>query len=429
MNETLPSSSHAKDINPPKFFYGYIIVLCSFFIMLLTFGINYSFGVFFKPLVAEFGWSRGGISGAYSLNSIIAGFLGIFAGRLADRFGPKIVGITVGCALGCGFILLSMTRDLWYFYTIYCLILSIGIGAPWPCLIPTIARWFRARRGLMIGTVASGIGCGTFVVPPLAVRLISLYNWRVAYIVIGVITIILGVFVSQFLKKDPSMVGQKPYGFDDSDKKKSTQENEGTSFGEAVPTASFALFSIVYFCYGYCLHTIMVHIIPHATDVGIPRAQAAAILALIGGTSIVSRVLVAAASDRVGVKPALTVVFCVLLFSFLWIQIADTMWMLILFGIFFGISYGGAMSLQALGLAEVFGLKAMGTILGAITFMYTIGAAVGPMITGYIFDVTGRYSIAFWLATCLAILCLVFTWRLHFPSSHKAKGLNILQRQ
>ena len=110
------------------FFYGYVIVFASFIILVLSFGINYSFGIFFKPLLAQFDWTRAATSSAYSLMTLVSGFLGIFAGRLSDAFGPKIIGILAGAFLGSGLLLLSQTQNLFHFYLFYGGFIAAGVG-------------------------------------------------------------------------------------------------------------------------------------------------------------------------------------------------------------------------------------------------------------------------------------------------------------
>jgi MFS family permease len=412
--------SDVRSSKKPRFFYGYVIVSVSFVIMTMTFGINYSFGVFFQPLIAEFGWTRGVTSGAYSVMTFIAGFLGIFAGRLNDTFGSKIIGITAGLSLGIGFLLLSRINAIWHFYLIHSLILPVGIGSCWPGLVPSIARWFTAKRGLMTGIVASGIGFGILAIPPLADWIISHYDWRKAYMIIGILTLVLPLLLAQFLKRDPAQIGQFPYGEEGLTRIDKSQEIRGLYFKQAIYTGHFALLCGIYFCYGYCLHTVMIHIVPHAVDMGILTASAAGILAIIGGTSIPSRILIAGASDKIGVKPSLIMALSMLVVSLFWIHSARKLWMLYLFGALFGTAYGGVISLQALAVAELFGLRSVGVILGTITFAYTIGAAVGPVISGYIFDIMKSYNPVFWVAAALAVVALFLSLFVKMPG--KAKG-------
>lgn len=405
--------------NPSRFYYGYFIVLASFIVMTMTFGINYSFGVFFKPILAEFGWSRASASTAYSLMAMMSGFLGIFAGRLSDYVGPKIIGILAGLFLGLGYLLLSQTQNIWHFYLFHGLVLAAGVGGCWPGLLPAVAKWFVARRGLMTGIVASGIGFGTITHPPLAEWLISNYGWRSAYLIIGLLTLVLVVGVSQFLKRDPRQIGQEPYGIETVIGDKKEYATRGYTFKEAIQSIQFWLLGTVYICYGYCLHTTMVHIAPHVQDMGFPSAHAARILAIIGVTSIFARIIIGGASDRFGVKPSLIVGLLILALSLLCVQIATTLPLLYLFATLFGIASGGVISLQALAAGELFGLRSLGIILGTIAFLYTIGGAVGAIISGFIFDRVGSYWPAFWIAEGISILAFALTYLLQMPVKAK----------
>jgi MFS family permease len=404
-----------------RFFYGYVIVSSSVIVMTMTFGINYSFGVFFKPILAEFGWSRASASTAYSLMAVMSGFLGIFAGRLSDYFGPKIIGILAGLFLAAGCLLLSQTQNIWHFYFFHGVVLAAGIGGCWPGLMPAVSKWFTARRGLMTGIVSSGVGFGTITHPPLTEWLIFNHGWRTAYFIIGLLTLLLVVGVSQFLKRDPAQVGQLPYGFEKAEGDKTGYEIGGHSFKEATRTKQFWLLGTVYVCYGYCLHTTMVHIVPHVQDMGFSASHGAKILALIGVTSIFARIVIGSASDRYGVKPSLLAGLLVLALSFLLVQIATTLPRLYFYATLFGIAYGGVISLQTLAAGELFGLRSLGIVLGTIAFLYILGGAVGAIISGYIYDKIGSYGLAFWIAEGFSLLALVLTFLLRMPPKAKTE--------
>ncbi len=371
---------------------------------MLTYGVNYTFGIFLEPLLAEFGWTTAATSAAYSLSTLASGFLGIFAGRLSDRFGPRIVATACGTLLGLGLLLMSQINAIWQLYLLYGLIIAAGIGGCWPALIPALAKWFVARRGLMTGIVVSGIGFGTLAIPPLASRLVAVYNWRPAYIIIGIIALVFTILAAQFLKRDPYQTGQLPYGSDTAEQESSIPEARGLSFQETMRTRQFWTVCTIYLCFGFSLHTVMVHIVRHATGMGISAASAANILAAIGGANIIAKIGLGGASDRLGVKPSLAFSFIMMLAALLWLQLADAVWMFYLFGIVFGFAYGGIITLQLLLAAELFGLSSLGVTLGSVAFSFTIGGAVGPVLSGRIFDVYGSYRLAFLVCAIIATL-------------------------
>ena len=409
--------------NKPHFFYGYIIVICSFIMLALTFGINYSFGIFFNSLVTEFGWSRAATSAAYSLMTLVAGFLGIFAGRLSDFFGPKVLGIASGIFLGLGFFLMSQVNTLWQLYLIHGLLLAAGIGTCWPILMPTVARWFVARRGLMSGIVVSGIGLGTVTTPQLARWLISTYDWRAAYMIIGALTFVVMVLAALFLKRDPSQTRQLPYGQDEMPCENTKQGEEGYSFKEAIRTRNFAITGTTFFCFGIALHTIMVHIVPHATTIGISAINAAVTLAIIGGVNIIGKITIGMVSDKIGFKTSLVISLGIMAIALLWLQLAQELWALYLFGVIFGLSYGAIVTLMALAPSELFGLGSLGAIMGGTTFLYTCGGAVGPVVSGHLFDITGSYNLAFLIVAILTIIASIITLTVKSPRRQKSNSV------
>jgi len=406
----MPSTGSKK----PRFFYGYIVVLAAFFIFAVLNGTMYSFGVFLKPLIAEFGWTRAETSGAYSMFLVVLGFLYMLTGRLTDRFGPRIVMTVCGFLLGLGFLLMSQISAIWQLYFFYGVIIAMGHSGGLVPLPSTIAKWFVRRRGIMTGITVSGIGLGTIVVPPLASRLISDYGWRTSYLIIGTIALVLLMIAAQFLRRDPGQMGQLPDGGNEVKQNSAALEARGFSFQEAIRTKQFWMFGIMTFCFGFGLIAVMVHIVPHATDLGISPITAANILAIIGGLSIVGRIGLGSASDRIGNKKSLIIGFILLSIAFSWLLVANELWMFYLFAIILGLAYGGLIALRSPVVAELFGMKEHGATLGAASFMDCIGCALGAFVTGWVFDVTSSYYLAFLTCTGLSVIGLILVLLLKF---------------
>jgi len=372
--------------------------------MLIIAGTYYSYGVFLKPLSAEFGWTRAATSGAFTLASLLLGFFSIVAGRICDRFGSRAVATVCGAILGLGFLLMSQIGAIWQAYLFYGVLVAIGVAGCWGPLLSTVARWFTRRRGLMTSIVASGMGFGTIIIPPLAVRLISNYGWRNAYLIIGIITLVFILLPAQFLKHDPRQKGLLPYGENVGKQDSSTSKARGFSLGEAVHTGQFWLACAIYFCYGFFLVTTIVHIAPHATELGISPINAANIIAIIGGLSIIGRVAIGYASDRIGIKPSLALVFILVAIVLFWLQLAQELWMLYLFAVIFGFGYGGTIAVQSPLVAELFGLRSHATILGIVICFGTGAGAIGSLLGGLVFDITDSYSLTFWVCAVLTII-------------------------
>ncbi len=393
----------------PRFFYGYFIVMLAFLIMLVIHGVFIAFGVFFNPVLTEFGWTRAMTSGAFSLSMIFIGLLGIVVGRLTDRFGPRIVLTVCGILLGLGYMLMSQISAVWHLYLFYGVIIGLGMAGGWVPMMSTTARWFVKRRGMMTGFVVAGMGIGGMIAPPVANQLISMYNWRIAYIILGGIVLITVVTAAQFLKRDPAQKGLAPYGHNES--KEYTLESGATSlsFEEALHYKQFWLLTAALFCFGVLIYTIAVHIVPHATNLGISSTTAATILAAVGGASILGNIVFGGIGDRIGNGRSYAICFILMSAALFWLVSTAEVWGIYLFAAIFGFARGSGDAVESPLTADLFGLKSHGAIYGVICFSFAIGAAVGPFLAGYIFDITNSYQIAFLIFAVVGIIAIVLT--------------------
>jgi predicted MFS family arabinose efflux permease len=285
-------------------------------------------------------------------------------------------------------------------------IIGAGMGGSWVPIVSTVARWFVKRRSMMTGIVMTGVSIGILITPPVASRLISAYDWRISFIIVGSIVFAVVVLLAQLLKRDPTQVGQRPYGENEGEKQE-LSETHSLSLREAVHTKQFWLTSGIFFGLAFCVYTILTHIVLHAMDLGISYITAANILATIGGLSIVGRVVLGNAADRIGNRQVFIIGFILMSASLLWLVPAKELWGLYLFAAVFGFAFGCAASESPL-VAELFGLSSHGLILGVINCIgFTFGAAAGPLIAGYIFDITNSYQLAFIVCAATGVVALI----------------------
>ena len=391
----------------PRFFYGYIVVIAASIIQMVMFGSRLSFGVFFKPLLIEFDWSRALISGTISINSIMQGLFGIIMGGLNDRLGPRVVMTLCGFLLGLGFLLMSQVNTAWQLYLFYAVIVGIGMGGVLTPLMSTIARWFVKRRSVMAGIVVAGGGIGGIIVPPLANWLISAYGWRDAYIIMGALILAIIIVAAQFLKRDPTQMGQEPYGVGKVGEQRLDLTTEGLSLMEAVCTRQFWMTVGMLFCFGFCIMTTMLHIVPHATDIGISAAIAANVLATLGGSTPIGGIVLGGVADRMVNRQGYIICFILISAAMFWLLIASEVWMLYLFAVAMGLGSGGAVALMSPLTAELFGIRSHGLVFGVCLACQTIGSAVGSFVAGHIFDLNGSYQVAFLICAALGIVGLI----------------------
>ena len=393
----------------PKFFYGYIIVSASFLSTTVMWGTLYSFGVFFEPVLTEFGWTRAATSAAYSFCILLSAFVSIIMGRLTDKFGPRLVMTVCGFSLGLGYLLMSQISAIWQLYVFYGLIIGIGMSGAYVPLLSTVGRWFAKRRGMMSGIASAGGGAGAIIMPPLARWLISTYGWRVSYSVVGIIALVSIILAAQFLKRDPSQIGQLPHGGDKVTGDKIYLEAGSFSLQEAMHTRQFWLLCALFACTLLPLSAIVVHVVIHATGLGILAASAANIIAFIGIGGIIGRIILASAGDRIGNKSAMIIGFILMAAALLWLMAAKEVWMLYLFGVAFGFASNGLIALMPPMIAELFGLGSLGVLLGIVNAGGAIGEATGPVLTGGIFDITGSYQWAFLICAALSVIGIILS--------------------
>ena len=375
--------------------------------MMAAYGTRSAFGVFFKPMLTEFGWTRALISGSLSLSMIIQGPLAIIMGGLNDRLGPRIVLTLAGFLAGLGYLLMSQIGAAWQLYLFHGVIVGIGMSGILVPMLSTVARWFVARRNVMSGIVMAGIGVGTLVASPVANWLISVYEWRVSYIIMGSIVLIVTVLAAQFLKRDPTSMGQLPYGGNEASQQVFKARPDGFSLREAAYTRQLWVVFAIFVCLGFIQFSIMLHIVPHITDLGISSASAASILAAIGGMSVAGNVVLGGAGDRIGNRQVCIIGFVLMLVSLFSLVVVTEVWMFYLFAVVFGFGNGGCNTSESPLVAKLFGLNSHGSILGIVSLGFTIGAAIGPFLTGYIFDVSGSYQTAFLVCGAIGIVGLV----------------------
>ena len=406
-----------------RLFYGWVVVATAFCVALVAYGIQYSFGIFINPLKVDFGWSGALVAGAASLFNFSRGALAILTGRITDRYGPRIIVAIGGFFLGLSLILTSQSSAAWQLYLFYGLMGGFGLSVAFAPLVATVSRWFVSKRGLAIGIVLAGIGVGLAVMPPLARYLIATYDWRLSYIIFGLLAWIIVIPASLFLRRSPEEKGLLPLGETAAiagDEENSniakkedslTSESAGFSLKDAARTRAFWLLLAMIIFWGTCVHMTMTHIYPHATGLGIPGVVAVSFISVIGISSIIGRLAMGAVSDRLGGKRTLVICLVLQALAMFWLLRATDIWMLYLFAAVFGFAYGGCVPQLPVIAGEIFELKSIGAIIGVHMLGIAIGGAIGPLLGGYVSDVTGSYYFAFMvggMCTILALILLAF---------------------
>jgi len=393
-----------------KLFFGWVIVTLGATILAVNALPIYGFGIFLTPLVKEFGWQRGAISGAMSLGMLLNGTLSILAGRLSDRYGPRIFVTIAGIFLGAGLILMSQMNSLWQLYLIWGISVGVGLSGTVIPINSTIPRWFIEKRGLALSIPATGFGIGAVITPLIIQKLVSTVDWRMAFVFIGLIPLVITIPLAQFIRKSPDQMGLSPLEGSSTGKTvNSANRMGGHSFSEALRSKAFWLLGIINFSFGVCLQTITVHIVPHGIDTGVPPATAAIFLTLVASSSVLSKFLSGFISDRIGSTRALLLSMTLMTISLGFLIFVNTVGMFYLFALIFGFSYGMAIPLWTITASDLFGVESLGSISGTLFFLSVTGGAVGAPLSGWIFDITGGYTAAFISVTIVGVISVILS--------------------
>ena len=366
-------------------------------------GLFFTFGVLFPEFEKEFGWSRAQISGASSTMFIVMGVLGIAMGRVNDQIGPRILLTASTVVFALGFILMSRMTALWHLYLFYGLLCGLGVAAHDVVVLSTVARWFTRGRGLMSGLVKTGAGIGQLIVPLFAAFFILRHGWRDATMVVGLVALIVMVIAAQVVRRDPKSLGLRPWGEDQKEVANDVTQEAGLDLKQAVRTRQFWLISMAKLADWYCLFTIIIHVVPHGIDQGLEPATAAIVLSVIGGCSILGRLVLGAGFDYLGTKRSLLIAFALLFLSVVFLQLlSDPRWLFV-FAFVYGIGHGGFFAIASPSVAEYFGTRSHGVIFGIVMFTGSIGGTLGPWLSGWLYDSTGTYDIAFLLVSGFSV--------------------------
>jgi len=402
-------SNAMRETDKPQAFQRYTIVIACFLIEGCGIGAYVAFSVFFKPLVAEFGWSRATVSGATSLAYLMMGLLGILAGSLNDRFGPRIVMALTGLICGIGYFLLFQLSSAWQLYLFYGLVVGIGLSSVDVIPLTVTARWFVRRRGMMTGIIKVGTGSGQLIMPLLAGAFIMSYGWRYAFACFGIVVLVVLIGSGQILRRDPGRKKTLRDAPGNPVQVVKRAPEDGLSLREAARTPQLWLFCIITFLVMNCLLTILMHVVPHASDVGLDPMKAAGVVSTVGGVSMLGRLLTGFLIDRIGTRKSMTICFILLIAGFLWLEVAREAWMLYLFAAIYGVAHGSFMTLISPTVARLFGISSHGVLVGIVLFSGNFGGAVGPVVAGHIFDLTHSYQLVFVLMAAVCAIALLLT--------------------
>ena len=401
-----------------RLFYGWYVLAASFLILFLSSGARFTVGIAFKPLIAEFGWSRSAVSLAVFLNMAVYSLSVIATGKLYDRFGPKWVIIVSTIFVSSGYMLIALTQTLWHFLVLYGVVAALGLGGTTvPIFAALMSTWFEKRRGLTISLALSGNCLGQFALVPLFSTLITDYGWRASHLWIGLMMLVLNLGLTFLvIRGDPEDLGVVPYGRKEESRSPSliddaedTPPVRDMGLREVMRTSSFWLFVLFMFVCGSGDFLMTTHMIPMVTDFGIPAVTASNMLAWFGLLSLAGILVAGPASDLIGDKIPIALTFLLRVFAFLLVIAYQNLTSFYVFALIFGFSYLVTAPLTPTLVGRLYGFSHVGVLSGFITTVHHLGGGFAAWGGGVLFDMTGSYQAVLVISAILAAIAAVST--------------------
>ena len=374
------------------------ILAASCFILLLSMGWRYSFGVFFKSMAGEFGWDRATLSLVVALNMLVFGLSQPLIGQLVDRFGPRRVLAIGSVVLGGGLAAVSMSQSFLGIVITYAILVGLGFGATTITVNSAlISRWFDRNRGIALGIASAGVSAGQAIVIPLTTVVLVEWGWRQGFLILGSLTAIALTLVVALVVRDQPPAGTV------------TGAGPGQALARhdvrplaAMRTAAFWQLGGAFLTCGFAISLMSTHFIPYATDAGLSREVAGRLFGLMGIMSILGSLSTGWLSDRVGRRLPLAGVYLVRVVAFMLLGRAQTLGDFWLPVILLGFCWAAPFPLTSAFTGDLWGKRAIATIFGTIFFLHLMGDALGAYVGGLLFDLTGSYTLVFTLAATLA---------------------------
>jgi len=381
-------------------------------LFVVTYGVSVplaAYGVFLPVIAEHFGWTRGAVSAALSLNLLVGGIAGFAVGTLADRHGPRVLLAATTALAGTGFALVAAVSTLWQLYLLVGLVAGVGTSSFYVLGTATVTHWFEDRRGLALALVLIGFNLGYITGGPAAAWLITRLGWRVAYCMLGsgcgLVTTIaaLGVRLPRQAERAalrrprPAVASGAARG-----------GAHGITLLESLTDPRQWALNVSWLLIGGIAIMISVHAVPFARDQGVSLTGASLALTAYGIGSAIGRLLGGTLSDRVGARRTIAAAFVLQIAALVGLLWVPSRAGLLLSLMAFGAGFAASDTVVAQVVPQVFGMRALGAIMGILTLGWRCGAAIGPALAGFLYDLTGSYRIPFGLAP----LGVLLSWAL-----------------
>lgn len=366
--------------------YEWAMVAVAFLLGVFSFGLLGTVGVFLKPLAAEFGWSRGGLSLGYTVLTLSTAMSAVFWGIIADRYGMRHISVLGVLAMAMALFLLSRMGSLPEYYAYHFLFGVLGHGVMSGPMVASVSLWFTRNVGLAIGLIVSGGAVGQGVVPFIARYFINNYGWRDAYLYMAIGYVLIALPIALLVRDSPRRLDPRATA--------APKMRDGSEF-PLPPTVVVAWISaaVVFCC--IAMSVPVVHIVPLLTDKGMAPEQAVTVLLTLMVAGTAGRIFGGKLADQLGPLQAYAAMSfgqTVLIFLF---PLIDNVFGTYVLAAAFGVFFSADMAAFLVCVRSMVPAHVMGRSISVVAMFGWIGMGLGGWQAGAAFDWTGNYVLSF----------------------------------
>ncbi len=388
----------------------------------------YGFSAFFDPIATTFGWSKAATAAALSFQRTESGVVGPFVGILVDRYGPRGIMLVGTVATAAGFLLMARIDSLLTFYLTFGLV-ALGISlSSFITTTTVVSNWFERHRSRAMTIATAGGGLGG-IAAPLLVWGISTYGWRIVLDWIALGTLLVGIPTSLVMRRSPEAYGYLPDGreaspgnqvenrMNDAQAKASSDHmtpnsNSGSgsfTLRETLKTSAFWQLTLSMGLAGLAMSVVVVFSIPALESFGISPGAAGLTLLLVSIINVMGRFLLGFLADVVDKRVVLAVTYLLMGLGTIALATVHQWWQIAIFLALYPAGHGGTVPVRMALLADYYGRKSYGTLIGVISTLTAVFGVIGPVFTGFMFDITQSYRLAFVVIGLLVLIAVPMT--------------------
>ena len=391
---------------------GRTILATSFVTLAIIYGVWYSYSVFLVAFIREFGWDRSLVAGAFSIFVLLHGGLGPAVGWLLRHTGPRWPILIGAVVMGGGLVLTAETTAWWHLYLAFGGVTAIGMSLTgWVPVVVLVRNWFPDRVGTAMGIASAGIGVGVLAVIPLAQLMIEWWGWRWAFRVLAVLTVGWGIPSGLWLVQDPPAMGAASTG----PRGGQAPAAAGAHWTLAAAVKSWRFWGVaaVYWLGNFGTQMLMIHQVAYLVDHEVSALTAASVAGAVGLVSIAAKLGWGILSDRTGRELTSSLAFGCFIAGIGALVLAGrnpTAILLYGYAVLMGLGYGVLSPVFPSVASDLFSGPGFPTIYGSLYTVICLALAAGPWVAGQVYDLTGSYAIALWIALATAALAPALLW-------------------